>query len=122
MKTALCITDQASKAFQIQQVMAALGYQTFAVCGIDTLIGCIESMEIDIILVSELMPSKVSAYSIIKAIREGSPKAFAVIHLWSRLTRAESGAMGGPITTVVEPLTLESATNALERLKLSEPH
>jgi DNA-binding response OmpR family regulator len=118
MKIALCVTDQASKAFQIQQVMGALGYKTFAVCGIDTLFGCIESMEIDIILVSELMSSRLSAFSIIKAIREyeGSPQALAVIHLWSRLEQTESWAMGGPITTVVA-LTLESAKNALGLLQ-----
>lgn len=117
MKTAVCVTDQASKAFQVQQVMSTLGYQTFAVHGIDTLFGCIESMEVDIILVSELSSSRDSAFTIIKAIRERSPKAHAVIHLWSRLTHAVPGAMGGPIATVVEPLTLESATNALGLLR-----
>lgn len=99
--------------------LASLGYKTFAVHGIDTLFGCIDAMVIDIIVVSELKAPTVSAFSIIRAIREhkGSPKALAVIHLWSRLTSAVPGAMGGPMTTVIEPLTLESAKNALGLLK-----
>lgn len=123
MKNAICFTDDAGKAFHVQQVMRALGFRTFLVSGIDSLFGCIDAMVIDIIIVSELKTEKTSAFSTIRAIREyvRSPEAPAVIHLWSRLTPVEPGAMGGPIATVVEPLTFESAKNALGLLKLDEP-
>lgn len=124
MKTAICFTDDASKAFHVQQVMRALGFNTFHVSGIDSLFGCIDTMDIDIIIVSELKASNGSALRTIKAIRNHlrSPDTPAVIHLWSRLTSAEPGAMGGPIATVIEPLTFVSAKNALGLLKLYEPH
>jgi hypothetical protein len=124
MKNAICITDDASKGFHVQQVMRSLGFRTYLVSGIDSLFGCIDVMVIDIIIVSELKTAKISPFSTIKAIRQyvRSPKALAVIHLWSRITSAEPGAMGGPIATVIEPLTLESAKNALGLLQLNMPH
>lgn len=118
MKTALVITDAASKAFQIQQSLVTLGFHGIALNRIDPVFGCIERCAPDMIIVAELRSAGLTSFQVIDAIRgfSDATRNIPIIQLWSGLTVASQSSRRGPVATVVEPFTLTSARAAMEKL------